>query len=100
MLLFVFWYCHKRGRDVRLEKERELTEHEVEQLDQEYRAAHPDKVLTTTADPGASAEEVRAGIDEAEEAKKAATETEDEAAATPQDMGAKPEMTPNAAEKV
>lgn len=21
MLLFVFWYCHKRGREVRLEKE-------------------------------------------------------------------------------
>ena len=22
MLLFVFWYCHKRGREVRLERER------------------------------------------------------------------------------
>ena len=22
MLLFVFWYCHKRGRETRLEKER------------------------------------------------------------------------------
>lgn len=22
VLLFVFWYCHKRGREVRLEKER------------------------------------------------------------------------------
>ena len=22
MLLFVFWYCHKRGREVRLESER------------------------------------------------------------------------------
>ena len=88
MLLFVFWYCHKRGRDVRLEKERDLTEHEVEQLDEEYRAAHPDKVLTTTADPGASAEEVKAGIEEAQEAKKAATEAEDEPAAAPQDTDA------------
>lgn len=26
MLLFVFWYCHKRGRETRLEKERLATE--------------------------------------------------------------------------
>ena len=29
MLLFVFWYCHKRGREVRLEKERIEGEEEV-----------------------------------------------------------------------
>ena len=100
MLLFVFWYCHKRGRQIRLEKERDLTEHEVEQLDEEYRAAHPDKVLTTTADPGASAEDVKAGIEEAQEAKNAATETKDEAAATPPDTSAKPGTTTNTAETV
>jgi len=26
LLLFVFWYCHKRGKEVRLEKERRATE--------------------------------------------------------------------------
>ncbi len=89
MLLFVFWYCHKRGKEVRLEKERELTEQEVGQLDQEYRAAHPDELLTTTADPGASAEEVKAGIAEAQEARKAAAETETEPATASQVTDAK-----------
>lgn len=28
MLLFVFWYCHKRGRETRLEKERLAAEQE------------------------------------------------------------------------
>ena len=71
MLLFVFWYCYKRGKEVRLEKERELTEQEVETLDVEYRSAHPGEVFTTTADPGASAEDVKAGIAEAREAREA-----------------------------
>jgi hypothetical protein len=75
VLLFVFWYCHKRGKEVRLEKERELTEQEVAQLDREFRAAHPGEVLTTTAEPGASVEEVRAGFAEAKAAKQAAAET-------------------------
>ena len=29
VLLFVFWYCHKRGRETRLEKERLATEGEA-----------------------------------------------------------------------
>lgn len=29
MLLFVLWYCHKRGREVRLEKDRQQTESET-----------------------------------------------------------------------
>ncbi|RMZ86364.1 hypothetical protein DV736_g6412, partial [Chaetothyriales sp. CBS 134916] len=40
VLLMVFWYCHKRGREARLAKESELTEEEVQKLDQEYRDAH------------------------------------------------------------
>jgi hypothetical protein len=30
VLLFVFWYCHKRGREVRLEKEKLASESDVE----------------------------------------------------------------------
>ncbi|EXJ83010.1 hypothetical protein A1O3_06827 [Capronia epimyces CBS 606.96] len=72
VLLFVFWYCHKRGREVRLEKERQLTEEEVGQLDAEYKAQHLQEVPTTTAEKGASMEEVKAGIDEADAIKGAA----------------------------
>ena len=74
MLLFVFWYCHKRGKEVRLEKERELTEQEVGRLDAEYKSTHPD--LTTTAAPNAPIDEVKAGIDEVELAKQTAAAAE------------------------
>ncbi|RMD43737.1 hypothetical protein DV735_g1396, partial [Chaetothyriales sp. CBS 134920] len=40
VLLMVFWYCHKRGREVRLAKESESTEEEVARLEKEYRDAH------------------------------------------------------------
>lgn len=77
MLLFVFWYCHKRGREVRLEKERELTDEEVQKLDVEYRSEHANENLTTTAAAGASIEEVKAGMKEVEAAKEA-VETPDQ----------------------
>ncbi len=70
MLLFVFWYCHKRGREVRLAKERALTEQEVQELDKEYRDTHPGETMTTTAPEGAPMDEVRAGMEEVEEAKR------------------------------
>jgi hypothetical protein len=63
--LFVFWYCHKRGKEVRLEKERDLTEQEVSRLDDEYKATHPGETIRTTAAPDATIDEVKAGIDEA-----------------------------------
>lgn len=74
MLLFVFWYCHKRGKEVRLEKERELTEQEVDRLETEYKATHPD--LTTTAEQDAPIDQVKAGIDEVELAKQAVAAAE------------------------
>lgn len=79
VLLFVFWYCYKRGKEVRLEKERDLTEQEVERLDEEYKTTHPTERLTTTAAPNASMEQVKAGVEEAELAKiaKAAAGSED-----------------------
>jgi len=72
VLLFVFWYCHKRGKEVRLETERKLTEQEVEKLDEEYKSKHPGEIPTTTAEKGASMEDVQTGIKEVEAAKAAA----------------------------
>ncbi|KAJ9610493.1 hypothetical protein H2200_005270 [Cladophialophora chaetospira] len=71
VLLFVFWYCHKRGREVRLEKERQLTEEEMRKLDVEYKAEHPEANPTTTAAEGAPIEEVEAGMKEVEAAQQA-----------------------------
>jgi hypothetical protein len=69
VLLFVFWYCYKRGKETRLEKERDLTQQEVDRLDQEYKVTHPTERYTTTAEPNASMEEVKAGIDKVDLAK-------------------------------
>lgn len=84
ILLFVLWYCHKRGREVRLENERLVTEEEIEKMNQESaegtaaeigigtETAPPirsTETLTTTAAQGASASEVRRGIKEAQEAR-------------------------------
>ncbi|KAL9108329.1 MAG: hypothetical protein Q9227_006928 [Pyrenula ochraceoflavens] len=70
IILLVFWYCHKRGRDVRLAKERDLTEKEVVALEAEWEAMHKEGINSTTAPEGASIEEVRAGIEEVREARK------------------------------
>ena len=57
MLLLVFWYCHKRGREVRLEKERLLTEAEAEALNEPSSSSQ-----TTTAAEGAPIDQVEAGL--------------------------------------
>ncbi|KAL8670353.1 MAG: hypothetical protein Q9224_007677, partial [Gallowayella concinna] len=66
VLLFVFWYCHKRGKEVRLEKERALTEQEMAELDERLAAddTTPRQTTrtTTTAPEGADIDEVRAGM--------------------------------------
>ncbi|RVX68166.1 hypothetical protein B0A52_08674 [Exophiala mesophila] len=72
VLLFVLWYCHKRGKEVRLDKERQLTEDEVARLDEAYKKEHPGETFMTTAEEGASIEEVQAGINEVEAVKTAA----------------------------
>ncbi|KAI9371861.1 hypothetical protein BJX61DRAFT_509965 [Aspergillus egyptiacus] len=71
ILLFVLWYCHKRGREVRLENERLVTEEEVNKMNQESANGSDPQIrstetLTTTAARGASAAEVREGIREAQ----------------------------------
>lgn len=57
----MFWYCHKRGREVRLEKERLMTESEIAALNEEE-VSLPSSRTTTTAPEGAPIEEVRAGM--------------------------------------
>lgn len=79
LLLIVFWYCYKRGKEVRLEKERELTEQELQILEKEWKEAHPGESNSersrpppgTTAPPGATMEQVKAGIIEADAQKMA-----------------------------
>ncbi|KAL4980744.1 hypothetical protein BDW66DRAFT_37322 [Aspergillus desertorum] len=84
ILLFVLWYCHKRGREVRLENERLVTEEEIEKINQESAAGttaetettpqiRSTETLTTTAAQGASMSEVREGIKEAQEAREKKT---------------------------
>jgi hypothetical protein len=75
-LLFVLWYCHKRGREVRLENERLVTEEEIRKMNEGSSEGQirPTETLTTTAPQGASAEEVREGVKRVEEARASAVD--------------------------
>ncbi|KAL5000296.1 hypothetical protein BDV10DRAFT_163145 [Aspergillus recurvatus] len=85
ILLFVLWYCHKRGREVRLENERLVTEEEIEKMNQESAEGTTEtgtgtapqirstETLTTTAAQGASVSEIREGIKEAQKAREKKT---------------------------
>ncbi|PYH74517.1 uncharacterized protein BO88DRAFT_400189 [Aspergillus vadensis CBS 113365] len=79
ILLFVLWYCHKRGREVRLENERLVTEEEIGKLNDESPEGkiRNTETLTTTAPRGASAAEIRQGVKEVQQAREAATPTND-----------------------
>lgn len=85
VLLFVLWYCHKRGREVRLENERLVTEEEINKLNQDASEGkiRPTETLTTTAPQGASTDEVRQGVKKVEEARASAA-TEPGASEPPQ----------------
>ncbi|GLI72884.1 hypothetical protein PoHVEF18_001068 [Penicillium ochrochloron] len=78
ILLFVLWYCHKRGREVRLENERLVTEEEIRKMNEDSSEGQgqirPTETLTTTAPQGASAEEVREGVKRVEEARASAVD--------------------------
>ncbi|KAJ5924620.1 hypothetical protein N7466_008807 [Penicillium verhagenii] len=71
ILLFVLWYCHKRGREVRLENERLVTEEEINRLNENTTEGkiRPTETFTTTAPQGASAEEIREGVRKVEQAR-------------------------------
>ncbi|KAJ5227877.1 hypothetical protein N7489_008585 [Penicillium chrysogenum] len=77
ILLFVLWYCHKRGREVRLENERLVTEEEIAKLNEDTSEGliRPTETLTTTAPPGASSDEIREGVRKVEEARVAPAES-------------------------
>ncbi|KAJ5722465.1 hypothetical protein N7488_000500 [Penicillium malachiteum] len=71
ILLFVLWYCHKRGREVRLENERLVTEEEINKMNEDASETRirPTETLTTTAPQGASSVEVREGVRKVEQAR-------------------------------
>ena len=65
ILMLVCWYCHKRGKEVRLEKERAVTEAEMEAIKAQVEADPPaewNERMTTIAPEGAPIEEVREGL--------------------------------------
>lgn len=74
VLLFVLWYCHKRGREVRLENERIVTEEEIQRMNEQSSddRIRSTETLTTMAPQGAELEEVRRGVQQAREARAAA----------------------------
>lgn len=86
VLLFVLWYCHKRGREVRLENERLVTEEEINKLNEDASEGkiRPTETLTTTAPKGASADEVCEGVKKVEEARDSATAETPAPASEPQ----------------
>ncbi|KAL1969625.1 hypothetical protein VTN77DRAFT_8178 [Rasamsonia byssochlamydoides] len=73
IVLLVLWYCHKRGREVRLENERLVTEAEITKknaaYDEQIRAT---ETLNTTAPKGASIGDVHEGVQRVQEAREAA----------------------------
>lgn len=73
----MLWYCHKRGREVRLENERLVTEEEIAKLNEDTSEGliRPTETLTTTAPPGASSDEIREGVRKVEEARVAPAES-------------------------
>ncbi|PKY08511.1 hypothetical protein P168DRAFT_323629 [Aspergillus campestris IBT 28561] len=89
ILLFVLWYCHKRGREVRLENERLVTEEEIGKMNEDSpeERIRATQTLTTTAPQGASAAEIRDGIKQAQEAR----QTPQETASTPAESSQKKE---------
>jgi len=71
ILLITLWYCHKRGREVRLEKERLLTEHEIARLNARYASVNASEKSTTTAPENSPIEQVEAGVREARQERQA-----------------------------
>ncbi|CAG8029501.1 unnamed protein product [Penicillium olsonii] len=94
ILLFVLWYCHKRGREVRLENERLVTEEEISKLNQDTSEGliRPTETLTTTAPQGATSEEIREGVRKVEEARSGASENGSPVEAPGQEASRPPPM--------
>lgn len=79
VVLLVLWYCHKRGREVRLENERLVTDAEVAQLNETYnQQIRETETLSTVAPPGASVQEVRDGIERVQQARESASQADED----------------------
>lgn len=73
IVLLVLWYCHKRGKEVRLENERLVTEAEIAKMNEDYEQnIRPTETLSTTAPKNASISEVRSGIEQVQKAREEA----------------------------
>ncbi|CRG92557.1 hypothetical protein PISL3812_09619 [Talaromyces islandicus] len=71
IVLLALWYCHKRGREVRLENERLVTEAEVAKLNEENsdQQIRPTETLSTTAPRDAPISAVREGVEQVQKAR-------------------------------
>jgi hypothetical protein len=71
VVLLVLWYCHKRGKEVRLENERLVTEAEVAKLNEENsdQQIRPTETLSTTAPRDAPISAVREGVEQVQKAR-------------------------------
>lgn len=66
----MLWYCHKRGKEVRLENERLVTEAEVAKLNEENEEQiRPTETLSTTAPRDAPISDVRQGVEQVQKAR-------------------------------
>ncbi|KAG6048212.1 hypothetical protein E4U39_007593 [Claviceps sp. Clav50 group G5] len=73
ILLFVLWYCHKRGRQVRLEGERTVDGSDrIEELPDDLALPAPEDVRAVGALSGQEHEEVRETLEEARRQKRRA----------------------------
>ncbi|KAG6199518.1 hypothetical protein E4U10_004665 [Claviceps purpurea] len=73
ILLFVLWYCHKRGRQVRLEGERTVDGSDrIEELPDDLALPAPEDARTVGALAGQEHEEVRETVEEARRQKRRA----------------------------
>ena len=74
----MLWHCHKRGKEVRLENQRIVTEQEIQKMNEEFasgeRQIRATETLTTTAPRGAPADEIRDGVKEVEQARETGQE--------------------------
>lgn len=65
IVLLALWYCHKRGKEVRLENERLVTEAEIAKMNEEYEQhIRPTETLSTTAPRDAPISDVRDGVEQ------------------------------------
>ena len=65
VVLLALWYCHKRGKEVRLENERLVTEAEIAKMNEEYEQhIRPTETLSTTAPRDAPISDVRDGVEQ------------------------------------